>query len=115
MQIIAPLINGFAFLAFGLFWFAYKARHSLRDVKLTDSTCSFGSRTSPLRARRACVDLVFARLILQGLFYPSAIGHVFAALYIQLLCMTGLFFLARDVNDAVSALPEAICTSALPN
>ena len=52
---------------------------------------------------------------MQGLFYPSAIGHVFAALYIQLLCMTGLFFLARDVNDAVSALPEAICTPGAPN
>jgi len=32
MQVIAPLINGFAWLAFGLFWFAYKARLSLRGV-----------------------------------------------------------------------------------
>jgi hypothetical protein len=43
-----------------------------------------------------------------GLFFKTAINQIFAGLYIEHLCLIGLFFLARDENDKVSALPEAI-------
>lgn len=43
-----------------------------------------------------------------GLFFKTAINQIFAGLYIEHLCLIGLFFLARDTDDKVSALPEAI-------
>lgn len=43
-----------------------------------------------------------------GLFFKTAINQIFAGLYIEHLCLIGLFFLARDTENKVSALPEAI-------
>lgn len=42
------------------------------------------------------------------MFFPKAIHHVFVGLYLQQVCLTGLFFLARNQNGGVSAIPEAI-------
>ena len=33
-----------------------------------------------------------------GLFYPKALQHIFVGLYIEELCLCGLFFLAVDQN-----------------
>ena len=40
-----------------------------------------------------------------GLFYPKALTQVFVGLYIEQLCLCGLFFLAR-ANGKQSAIPE---------
>ncbi|KAJ7892754.1 hypothetical protein B0H14DRAFT_2685503, partial [Mycena olivaceomarginata] len=43
-----------------------------------------------------------------GLFFPKAITHILVGLYIQQVCMAGLFFLARDQNQNMSSTPQAI-------
>lgn len=43
-----------------------------------------------------------------GAFFPKAITHVFVGIYIQEICLCALFFLARDQNGNVAALPQAI-------
>jgi hypothetical protein len=43
-----------------------------------------------------------------GAFFPKAITHVFVGIYIQEVCLCALFFLARDQNGNVAALPQAI-------
>ncbi|KAJ6473515.1 hypothetical protein C8R47DRAFT_1053586 [Mycena vitilis] len=48
-----------------------------------------------------------------GLFFPKAITHMFVGLYIQQVCMAGLFFLARDQNGSASSTPQAILMVAL--
>ncbi|KAJ7266968.1 hypothetical protein B0H12DRAFT_1179433 [Mycena haematopus] len=48
-----------------------------------------------------------------GLFFPKAMGHIFTGLYLQQICMTGLFFLARDENNNLSSTPQAILMIAL--
>ena len=48
-----------------------------------------------------------------GLFFPKAIQHIFVGIYIQLICLAALFFLARDVQGNPSALPMAILTIVL--
>ncbi|KAJ7795794.1 hypothetical protein B0H14DRAFT_3888011 [Mycena olivaceomarginata] len=48
-----------------------------------------------------------------GLFFPKAITHIFVGLYIQQVCMAGLFFLARDQNQNMSSTPQAILMIAL--
>lgn len=40
-----------------------------------------------------------------GQFYPKAIGHIFVGLYIEQICLAGLFFLARDSEGKPSAIP----------
>ena len=41
-----------------------------------------------------------------GMFFPKALQHVFVGLYIQQICLAGLFFLAQDSNGSQSAIPE---------
>lgn len=41
-----------------------------------------------------------------GLFFPKAIQHLFVGLYVEQVCLAALFFLARDENNAASAIPE---------
>ncbi|KAJ7064856.1 hypothetical protein C8F01DRAFT_777426 [Mycena amicta] len=41
-----------------------------------------------------------------GLFFPKAIGHLFVGLYIEQVCLAGLFFLARDGNNKASSIPQ---------
>ncbi|GAA5869649.1 hypothetical protein JCM8547_005096 [Rhodosporidiobolus lusitaniae] len=80
-SVIAPLICGFAFLAFALFWFVYKYLFLL--VIDTPAATETG-----------------------GLFFPKALTHIFVGLYIEQLCMTGLFFLAQNSDGKQSAIPE---------
>ncbi|GAA5981751.1 hypothetical protein JCM10908_004590 [Rhodotorula pacifica] len=79
-SIIAPLICGFACVAFALFWFVYKYLFLL--VIETEPASETG-----------------------GLFYPKALTQIFVGLYIEQLCLCGLFFLARN-NGKQSAIPE---------
>ena len=41
-----------------------------------------------------------------GMFFPKAITHVFVGIYIQEVCMCALFFLARNSDGKVSAIPQ---------
>ena len=41
-----------------------------------------------------------------GLFFPKAVTHVFVGIYIQEVCLCALFFLARNADDKVSAIPQ---------
>lgn len=43
-----------------------------------------------------------------GLFFKTALNQMFAGLYIEHLCLIGLFFLARDDADGFAAIPEAV-------
>ncbi|GAB7353212.1 hypothetical protein MBLNU459_g3733t2 [Dothideomycetes sp. NU459] len=43
-----------------------------------------------------------------GLLFPKAINQLFVGVYVLELCLIGLFFLARDQHDKVSAIPQAI-------
>ncbi|KAK4056830.1 phosphate metabolism protein 7 [Microbotryomycetes sp. JL221] len=80
-SIIAPLINGFAFVAFFLYWFVYKY------LFLLVIDCPPASETG-------------------GLFYPKALTHIFAGLYIEELCLCGLFFLAVDENGKHNSIAQ---------
>ncbi|BGP07894.1 phosphate metabolism protein 7 [Rhodotorula toruloides] len=80
-SVIAPLVCGFALVAFALFWFVYKYLFLL--VIDTPPATETG-----------------------GLFYPKALGHIFVGLYIEQICMCGLFFLAQDAKGKQSAIPE---------
>lgn len=48
-----------------------------------------------------------------GLFFKTALNQIFAGLYIEHLCLIGLFLLARDEEDDFAAIPEAICMGVL--
>ncbi|GAA5909988.1 hypothetical protein JCM8208_006407 [Rhodotorula glutinis] len=80
-SVIAPLVCGFALVAFALFWFVYKYLFLL--VLDTPPATETGGR-----------------------FYPKAITHIFVGLYIEELCLCGLFFLAQNENGKQSAIPE---------
>ncbi|ORY39668.1 hypothetical protein BCR35DRAFT_273318, partial [Leucosporidium creatinivorum] len=80
-SIIAPLICGFAFIAFFLYWFVYKYLFLL----VIDTPHS--SETG-------------------GLFYPKALSHIFVGLYIEEVCLAGLFFLAQDNNKKNIGIPQ---------
>jgi hypothetical protein len=41
-----------------------------------------------------------------GLFFPKAITHLFCGLYIQQIALCALFFLARNADGKVSAIPQ---------
>lgn len=42
-----------------------------------------------------------------GRFFPKAIHHLFVGMYIQEVCLCALFFLARNEEEKVSAIPQA--------
>jgi len=48
-----------------------------------------------------------------GLFFPKAMTHTFVGLYIQQVCMAGLFFLAQDANKKPSCIVEGALTIVL--
>ncbi|GAA5911541.1 uncharacterized protein JCM6883_005788 [Sporobolomyces salmoneus] len=80
-SIIAPLICGFALVAFALYWFVYKYLFLLViDNPPANET--------------------------GGKFYPKALTHIFVGLYIEQICLAGLFFLAQDSNGNQSAIPQ---------
>jgi hypothetical protein len=80
-SIISPIINGLAFAAFLLFYLLYKYLFTwVNDQPRSSET--------------------------GGLFFPKAIQHLFVGLYVQQVCLCALFFLARNSQDAPSAIPE---------
>jgi len=80
-SIISPIINGLACAAFYLFYLAYKYLFTYKlDQPKSGET--------------------------GGRFFPKAIQHLFVGLYIQQLCLAALFFLARDLTNKASAIPE---------
>ncbi|KAL7422246.1 phosphate metabolism protein 7 [Cryptotrichosporon argae] len=82
-MVISPIINGFGACFFMLCYVVYKYLYIwvVNQPAQTDTG---------------------------GLFFPKAVSHIFVGMYIQEICICALFFLARDDNDDVSALPEAI-------
>ncbi|KAK9898454.1 DUF221-domain-containing protein [Cystobasidium minutum MCA 4210] len=79
---IAPLVCGFALVTFTLWWFCYKYLF----IWVHDQPASMETG---------------------GLFFKTALNQMFAGLYIEHLCLIGLFFLARDAGDGFAAIPEA--------
>lgn len=68
-MLISPIINGLAFVAFGLFYMVWKYLFLWQlDQPASGDT--------------------------GGLFFPKAIQHTFVGLYIQQICLAALFFLA---------------------
>lgn len=41
-----------------------------------------------------------------GLFYPKALQHIFVGLYIEEVCLAGLFFLAQDDQKKNIGIPQ---------
>lgn len=99
-SVIAPLVCGFALVAFALFWFVYKvSRAPFFSNQLELTLCA------PQYLFLLVIDTPPATET-GGLFYPKALGHIFVGLYIEQICMCGLFFLAQDANGNQSAIPE---------
>jgi hypothetical protein len=82
-SIIAPIINGLFFVAFVLFYLLYK--YLFLWVLEQPASNETG-----------------------GLFFPKAIQHIFVGLYIQQVCLAGLFLLTQNEKKKQSALPEGI-------
>ena len=80
-SIISPVINGLTCFSFFLFYQLYKYQF-LWQIDQPKS-----SETG-------------------GLFFPSAMQHIFVGMYIQQICLAALFFLAQDQNGDASAIPE---------
>lgn len=87
-MVIAPIINGFAFVSFGLFWLLYKYLFLyVYDMKPENET--------------------------SGLFYPKAINHLFVGLYVEMVMLAALFFVAQSIDPVTgsksqSAIPEGV-------
>ncbi|CAO1626253.1 unnamed protein product [Sympodiomycopsis kandeliae] len=86
-MILAPLINGFAFVAFVLFFFLYKYTATyVWDIKPENETA--------------------------GLFFVKALNASLAGLYVSQLILTVLFFTAQYTNAAgqrtQSSIPEGV-------
>ncbi|KAJ6488018.1 hypothetical protein C8R45DRAFT_902598 [Mycena sanguinolenta] len=82
-SVISPIINGLACFTFFAFFQLYKYLFLWQFEQPPSSDTG-------------------------GLFFPKAMGHIFTGLYIQQICMTGLFFLARNQNNNASSTPQAI-------
>ncbi|TFK73459.1 DUF221-domain-containing protein [Pluteus cervinus] len=80
-SILSPVINGLACATFFLFYQLYKYLFLWQYQQTPDSDTG-------------------------GLFFPKAIQHVFAGLYVQQVVLAALFFLAQDGNKHPSAVPQ---------
>ncbi|SPO25626.1 uncharacterized protein UTRI_03350_B [Ustilago trichophora] len=83
--VIAPIVNGFVAFTFFLFFLGYKYLFLyVYDNKPASET--------------------------SGLFFGKAIRHIFAGLYVEMVMLTAIFFLAQSEdaagNKAQSAIPE---------
>ena len=76
--IISPIILPFQVLTIGLFWVIYS--HS--RVLLTEHDHG-------------------------GLFYPKALKHLLAGLYLMQVCLAALFFLVRDSQGSARCIGQA--------
>ncbi|KAG8922564.1 hypothetical protein FRC02_011782 [Tulasnella sp. 418] len=87
-SIISPVINGLALLSFFLLWLAWKFLFTwVFDQPDAQET--------------------------GGLYFPLAISNLFVGLYIEQICLAGLFFLATDEHGNRSSLPQGILTVVL--
>ncbi|CAK5261869.1 unnamed protein product [Mycena citricolor] len=80
-SVISPVINGFACFTFYAFYELYKYLFLYQFEQPPSSDTG-------------------------GLFFPKAISHIFVGLYIEELCLAGLFFLARDDNQKASSVGQ---------
>ncbi|CCM04897.1 uncharacterized protein FIBRA_07093 [Fibroporia radiculosa] len=87
-SIISPIINGLAVATFFLLYQLWKYR--------------FLWQLGQPRADET-----------GGMFFPKAIQHVFVGLYLQLVCLAALFFLAQNGSKKPSAVPEGALTIVL--
>ena len=87
-SVIAPLVTGFACIAFVLWLFTYKYNALFVYDIAPDSETG-------------------------GLFFRTALNQLFAGIYIYLLCLIGLFFLASNENGGRSAVGEGAVMVAL--
>ncbi|KAF7360376.1 Protein kinase domain-containing protein [Mycena venus] len=87
-SVISPIINGLACFTFFAFYQLYKYLFLWQFEQPPSSDTG-------------------------GLFFPKAITHIFVGLYVQQICMAGLFFLARDQNQSASSIPQGILMIAL--
>lgn len=78
---IAPLVLIFSIACFGALWVLYRSY----PPKLTE-----------------------VNLVTYGLFYPTAIRQLFTGVYFMELCLTGLFFLVRDVDGKATCTAQAV-------
>jgi Calcium-dependent channel, 7TM region, putative phosphate/Extracellular tail, of 10TM putative phosphate transporter len=81
-SVIAPLMSIFVLITFGLFWVVIK-NNLLYCV------------------RTGTVDGA-------GLFFPHAISQLFTGLYFMQICLIGLFFLVRDIDNKVACDAQGI-------
>lgn len=80
-SVIAPIINGVAFVTFFLLYMLYKYLFTwVNDHPPSSDT--------------------------GGLFFPKAIQHVFVGLYVQQICLCTLFFLPLGYSNKPFAIPE---------
>lgn len=82
-SIIAPVMTVLSLLAFSVYWLAYKY------LFLFTYDIPAGHETG-------------------GRFFPLAMNHIFIGLYVSQICLTGLFFLARNVDDDPSSIPQGV-------
>lgn len=85
--VIAPIVNGFTSFTFFLFFLGYKYLFLyVYDTKPQSES--------------------------SGLFFGKAIGHLFAGLYVEMVMLTAIFFLAQSIdaagNKTQSAIPEGV-------
>lgn len=80
-SVISPIINGLACVTFFLFYQLYKYLFLYQFDQPAEHDTG-------------------------GLFFPKAIQHLFTGLYLQQICLTALFFLARDSSGDPSAIPQ---------
>ncbi|KAI8451639.1 hypothetical protein BY996DRAFT_7281872 [Phakopsora pachyrhizi] len=80
-SIIAPIMSLLALFAFSLHWIVYKYLFLfVFDIPPAHDT--------------------------GGRFFPLAMNHLFIGLYFSQICLTGLFFLARNSSDDPSSIPQ---------
>ncbi|KAG0148858.1 hypothetical protein CROQUDRAFT_669563 [Cronartium quercuum f. sp. fusiforme G11] len=80
-SIVSPILNGFMFVGFALFWFVYKYLFIyVMNLPTAGETA--------------------------GQFFPLAIKHVFVGLYIGEIFLAALFFFAQDSQGKQAAVAE---------
>ena len=82
-SLILPIINCIAFMAFLFLYFLYKYMFTWVNDQPNSSDTG-------------------------GLFFPKAIQHIFVGLYVQQLCLCGLFFLSQNRHNMASAIPQGV-------
>lgn len=94
-------------IAFALTALVYKVCWTL--ARLADRAVPLPLHVGPLRAPLTPADVLDQPAFMEtgGMFFPQAINQMFVGLYIEELCLCGLFFLkgANDGGDKAAAFP----------